>query len=224
LFYPGKINTFGRQMNIFTDNIIVKGGWIMVPIILGSIIALGLAIERGVFFWRIKLDIESFVDDIFFLIDRGEIARAIERCSKIHHPMAAVFKSGLEKIDSDILDIDRTMEREGGRQVAILEKNLIYLMAIIGVEPMLGFLGTIVGLIQAFMAWEKLSTSVTVDQLAAGIYQAMITTAGGLIVAIPFYLIYNYFTNKIGSITNDLNYYGEKMVSMINRKKKTSEN
>ncbi len=211
-------------MNFLTDNIIFKGGWVMVPIILGSIIALALSIERGVFFWRIKLDIETFVDEIFFLIDKGEIARAIERCSKVHHPMAAVFKSGLEKINDDILDVDRAMEHEGSRQVAILEKNFIYLMVIIGVEPMLGFLGTILGLIQAFMAWEQFSSTVTVDQLAAGIYKAMITTAGGLLVAIPFYIVYNYFSNKVSSIAQDLNYHGDKMVTLINRKRKVNEN
>jgi biopolymer transport protein ExbB len=210
-------------MNIFVDNIIVKGGWVMVPIIIGSIVALGIAIERGVFFWKIKLDIEGFVDEMFFLIEKGETQRALERCQKVNHPMAAVFQSGLLKMDDDILDIERAMEREGGRQISILEKNLIFLIAIIGVEPMLGFLGTIIGLIRAFMAWEQFSATVTVDQLAAGIYQAMITTAGGLIVAIPFYLIYNFFTNRINSITHELNYNGDKMISIINRKKKISK-
>ncbi len=75
-------------MNILVDNIIVKGGWVMAPIILGSIIALALSIERGVFFWRIKLDIEGFVDEIFFLIEKGEITRAVERCGKIKRKTA----------------------------------------------------------------------------------------------------------------------------------------
>jgi len=207
-------------MNIFADNIIVKGGWVMVPIILGSIVALGIVIERGVFFWKIKRDIEGFIDEIFFLIEKGETERALERCEKVNHPMAAVLRSGLLKIDDDIPDIERTMEMEGDRQVSILEKNFIYLMAIIGVEPMLGFLGTILGLIQAFMTWEKFSATITVDQLAAGIYQAMITTAGGLLVAIPFYLIYNFFANRVNSITQEMNYFGDKMLIILNKKKR----
>jgi biopolymer transport protein ExbB len=207
-------------MNILVDNIIVKGGWVMAPIIIGSIIALGIAIERGVFFWRIKLDIESFVDEIFYLIEKREFSRAIERCGKVNHPISFVFQTGLEHINDDILDVEHTMEREGTRQITMLEKNFIYLMVIVGVEPLLGFLGTIIGLIQAFMAWEKYSTTVTVDQLAAGIYQAMITTAGGLIVAIPFYLVYNYFTHRVENITKDLNYYGDKMVRILNKQKK----
>jgi biopolymer transport protein ExbB len=209
-------------MDIFADNIIVKGGWVMVPIILGSIAALGISIERGVFFWKLKVDIEGFIDEIFFLAEKGEIQRAIERCEKVNHPMAAVFRSALIKTDNDIFDIDRAMEHEGTKQINILEKNLVFLMAIIGVEPMLGFLGTILGLIQAFMAWEKFSSTITVDQLAAGIYQAMITTAGGLLVAIPFYLVYNYFTNKVNSLTQDINYFGNKLLDVLNARKKGS--
>lgn len=194
----------------------------MVPIILGSIAALGISIERGVFFWKMKIDMDGFIDEIFFLVEKGETQRALERCEKVNHPMASVFRSGLLKINEDIPDIDRAMEHEGGKQVNILEKNLVYLMAIIGVEPMLGFLGTILGLIQAFMTWEKFSATITVDQLAAGIYQAMITTAGGLSVAIPFFLVYHYFTNRINSITLDINYFGNKLLTILNRKKKSN--
>ena len=195
----------------------------MLPIVLGSIIALGITIERAIFLWKMKLDIESFSDEMFFLIEKGETQRAIERCEKTNHPMAAVFRAGLLKINDDILDIDRSMEHEGGKQLSLLEKNLNYLMAIVGVEPMLGFLGTIIGLIQAFMAWEQFSATVTVDQLAAGIYRAMITTAAGLSIAIPFFLMYHFFANRVNAITHDLNYYGDKMVSLINRKKNISK-
>ena len=191
----------------------------MVPIIIGSIVALGITIERAIFFWKIKLNTETFADEMLFLVEKGETQRALERCEKTNHPMSAVFRTGLLKMDNDILDIDRAMEQEGGRQVSLLEKNMNYLMAIVGVEPMLGFLGTIIGLIRAFMAWEKYSATVTVDQLAAGIYQAMITTAAGLVIAIPFFLVYHYFTNRVNAVTQDLNYYGDKMVSLINRTK-----
>ncbi|MFH0977356.1 MAG: MotA/TolQ/ExbB proton channel family protein [Spirochaetota bacterium] len=206
-------------MNILFDNIIVKGGWLMVPIILGSILALCITIERGIFFWRNKLNVKEFTDDIFFLVEKGEIERAIEQCKRVSHPIGAVFSTGLEQIENEITEVERAMEREGSRQVGILEKNFNYLLSIVGLEPMLGFLGTIIGLIQAFMAWEKFSTTVTVDRLAAGIYQAMITTAAGLIVAIPFYIVYNLLTHKVNLITHDLNYYGDKMISIFNKRK-----
>jgi biopolymer transport protein ExbB len=206
-------------MNILSDNIIFKGGWVMIPIITGSIIALGLSIERFVFFSRIRTNVDEFAKEIFFLLSRGEISHALDKCRSSIHPVAAVFSAGIENADEDLMTIERSMEREGNRQISIIEKNFFYIMVIVGVEPMLGFLGTIWGLIQAFMTWEKFSASVTVDQLAAGIYQAMITTAGGLIVAIPFYIIYHYLTNKANKMASDLNYYGDKVVILLNAKK-----
>ena len=92
----------------------------------------------------------------------------------------------------------------------------------VGVEPLLGFLGTILGLIQAFMAWEKFSTSVTVSQLAGGIYQAMITTAAGLLVAIPFYLCYNYFVSRIKYVANELTNHSVQLVELITEMKEGS--
>jgi biopolymer transport protein ExbB/TolQ len=88
-------------------------------------------------------------------------------------------------------------------------------MVIVAVEPMMGFLGTIIGLIQAFMVWEMAGASVTVERLAAGIYQAMITTAGGLIVAIPYYIIYNLYMGRINAAARDMNHYGEELLSIM---------
>ncbi len=209
-------------MNFFTDNIIVKGGWVMVPIILGSIVAVALVIERGMVFRKIRLDVQKFIDEIFFLAGKNEMVRAMEICSGTAHPIGPVLKAGLMHMDEDMDEIERVMEREGNRQIALLEKNLGFLMVVVGVEPMLGFLGTIIGLIRAFMAWEKAAATVTVDQLAAGIYQAMITTAGGLIVAIPFYIIYNYFTSRVNTITRELNHNGDELLSVLNKSKRAA--
>jgi biopolymer transport protein ExbB len=111
------------------------------------------------------------------------------------------------------------MEREGDEQVQYLEQYLGALIIIIGVEPMLGFLGTIIGLIQAFMAWEQLGSNITVSALASGIYQAMITTAGGLIVAIPYYVIYHLIVGKIKSHAQEMTYYGNELIDILVRAK-----
>jgi biopolymer transport protein ExbB len=111
------------------------------------------------------------------------------------------------------------MEREGDEQVQYLEQYLGALIIIIGVEPMLGFLGTIIGLIRAFMAWEQLGSNITVGALAAGIYQAMITTAGGLIVAIPYYVIYHLIVGKIKSHAQEMTYYGNELIDILVRAK-----
>jgi biopolymer transport protein ExbB len=210
-------------MNFLTDNIIVKGGIVMVPIILGSIIALTIAIERGVKFWRIKLDIEKFSERIFDLLKRGELNYALEICKDTAHPVGKIFAAGIKNKDLKREEIERLMEREGNLEIAALEKNMNYLMITVGVEPMLGFLGTIIGLIRAFMVWEQYSTSITVDKLAAGIYQAMITTAGGLIVAIPSYIIYHIYLNYINSTAGQLNDYGETLLQHIADSKKLTD-
>ncbi len=202
------------------ESLIVKGGWMMVPIILGSVVALAMVLERIYFFWTIRIDAKKFADKIFSLIQIGEIKKASEICDKTNHPLARVFQSGLEHAEEDVGEIERVMQREGGRQIIQVEKNLNLLVVVIGVEPLLGFLGTIMGLIQAFMSWERFSTSVTVSALAAGIYEAMITTAAGLLIAIPYYVIYNIFLNKVNVIAQDLNHYGDELLSVLNKTKK----
>ena len=139
----------------------------------------------------------------------------MELCAKTRHPLGPVFRAGLERAEEDLSEIERVMEREGNRQVQQAERNLNFLLVVIGVEPLLGFLGTILGLIEAFMAWERYSTSVTVSQLAGGIYQAMITTAAGLTIAIPYFVIYHLFLGKVNGITQDLNHYGDALVSAL---------
>ena len=190
----------------------------MVPIILGSIVALALTIERGVALWRVRLDIRKFTDDILSLLKNDDLKQAQAVCRMIQHPIGRVFQTGLEHWGEEPAEVERMMEHAGSGLVAGLEKNMSIFMIIIGVEPLMGFLGTILGLIQAFMAWEIAATTVTVEQLAAGIYQAMITTGGGLSVAIPFYIIYGLYTNRINTVARDLNHYGEDFLKIMKDK------
>ena len=111
------------------------------------------------------------------------------------------------------------MEREGDEQVQYLERYLGVLIIIIGVEPMMGFLGTIIGLINAFMAWEHMGSNITVNVLAAGIYQAMIPTAAGLSIAIPAYIIYHLIVGKIKNHAQEMTYYGNELIDILARVK-----
>lgn len=202
-------------------SLIYKGGFIMIPIIIGSIVALAIVINRINYFMSIKMDEDGFIDKIHSLVRGGETGRAIDVCNGIKHPLAAVFRSGLQNIHRDRVGIERAMERTGNAEIVQAEKYMLLLVIIIGVEPMLGFLGTIIGLINSFMAWEKFAASVTVDFLAAGIYQAMITTAGGLIVAIPYYIIYHVMTGRINSMARNLNHQAEELLDLIQEKGKS---
>jgi len=200
--------------------IIAQGGWVMAPIILGSVIALTLVLERLWYFLSIRSDLKRFSEEVLSMLRAGQIQEAFESCQKTRHPLARVFEAGLEHADEEGAEMERVMEREGSRQVAHAEKNLNYLVVVVGIEPLLGFLGTILGLIQAFMAWEKHSTSVTVSTLAAGIYQAMITTAAGLLVAIPYFILYHIFLNKANNMAREINHYGDELLSVVRKLKK----
>lgn len=195
---------------------IIKGGPIMLPIILGSIAGLAIVIERFWVFRGMRLNTFDFIQVIFRNIKEGKVKEALSVCDKfIHHPLGVIFKIGIERRNLPLERLEKVLEQAGNNQVQKLEKYLGALVTIVGIEPLLGFLGTITGLIRAFMSWERAGANVTVSLLAAGIYEAMITTAAGLIVAIPLYLCYNYFISRIKSVSNDLSNYCIQLLEII---------
>jgi biopolymer transport protein ExbB len=198
-------------------SLIIKGGPIMIPIILGSVIALAIILERFWTLWRIRLNIPQFAQEIFLYMERKQFQKAMDRCAKVRHPVADVFKLGIVNRDLRREEVEAMMEREGDEQIQYLERYLGALVIIIGVEPMMGFLGTIVGLIQAFMTWEQMGTNITVNALAAGIYQAMITTAAGLIVAIPGFILYHLIMGKIKSHAQEMTYYANELLDLLSQ-------
>jgi len=197
-------------------NFIIKGGPVMAPIIFCSIFGLAIIVEKFYFFWRLKIDSSEFVQEIFRDLKADQPQKALLSCEKnINYPLAVIFKIGIERRGLPMERLEKIMEQAGNNQIQQLEKMLGALASIIGIAPLLGFLGTITGLIRAFMTWEQAGANITVNALALGIYQAMITTAAGLIVAIPFYLCYNYFISKIKYISVDLNNYGIQLLEII---------
>jgi len=185
--------------------IIVKGGPVMIPIILGSIIGLAIIIEKLWTLFSIRMDGAKFTEDVLAKIRSGRYDEALHQCSKnSKYPLAATLKAGMEKINLPIHEIERVLERTGNTQVKNLEKYIGGLISIIGIEPLLGFLGTITGLIRAFMAWERAGSNITVSALASGIYEAMITTAAGLIIAVPYYLVCNFIISRIKYVSYEL--------------------
>ena len=195
----------------------------MIPIIIGSIFGLTIVLDRLWVFRRIStVNSYEFVQQIFREIKSKKISAALELCDKnIIHPIAAVFKVGLERRSLPRERLEKILEQDGNNQMEKLEKFLGALASVISIEPLLGFLGTIVGLIQAFMSWEKAGANVTFNALAGGIYQAMSTTAAGLIIAIPLYLFYNYFINRIKHISNSLNNHVIQLVELLSETKES---
>lgn len=201
-----------------------KAGPVIIPILLGSVLGVAIIFERIWFFRsRTKLDNHSFSERIFYYTRRGDIQSAVSFCNEqIKYPLATIFRTGLERWVLGTQDIEKAMEREGNNQALELERYLGALATIAAIEPLLGFLGTITGLIRAFMSWEQAGANITVSVLASGIYEAMITTAAGLIVAIPVFIVYNYFVARIRVITQVWTDYSLKLSEVIAGAKKES--
>lgn len=195
---------------------ITKGGPVMIPIILGSVVGLAIIIDKLWMLFRLRMDTEKFTDSVLSKVRAGRFDEAMALCaSKAQYPIAATLKAGLEKMGMASHEVEKVLERVGNSQVQGLEKHIGGLISIIGIEPLLGFLGTITGLIRAFMTWEKAGANITVSQLASGIYEAMITTAAGLIIAVPFYLVCNFVISRIKYISYELSDSSMRLVEAL---------
>lgn len=195
---------------------IIKGGPVMIPIICGSILGLAIIIYKLWQLSAVRMDAGKFTDNIIAKVRAGRFDDAAKVCSdNIRYPLAVTLKAGIEKRDLPSHEIEKALERVGNTQVNRLERHIGGLISIIGIEPLLGFLGTITGLIKAFLSWEKAGSGVTVSQLAAGIYEAMITTATGLAIAVPFYLICNFIISRIKYISYELSDSSMQLVEAI---------
>ena len=182
--------------------IVAKGGPVMIPILVGSVIGFTIAFERTIALLKLTDDDgRQCLARVLQHLRQGQLEQAFKATQGVDHPIAPVLRRGLEQWGFPAAVAERSMEQAAQQQVRLLERWLGGLASVITVEPMLGFLGTITGLIRAFMAWEVAGARVTVSQLAGGIYEAMITTAAGLIIAIPLYLAYNYFIYRIKQFT-----------------------
>ena len=181
-----------------------KGGWIMIPLLLLSIIALYLIGERWWTVRKASKEDPQFMNNIHEYILDGKMAAAQHLCQSQESPAAHMLLKGLERTGKPLEDIQTAIENVGNMEVARLEKGLPMLATIAGGAPMLGFLGTVIGMIQAFYNMSQAGNNVDITLLSGGIYTAMVTTVAGLIVGIIAYFGYNYLSARIGSIMNGL--------------------
>ncbi|MBP9998985.1 MAG: MotA/TolQ/ExbB proton channel family protein [Bacteroidales bacterium] len=177
-----------------------KGGWLMVVLVLLSIVAIYLFGKK---WWMIrqagKLD-KDFMMDIRDYVHDGKVKSAVKLCTMYDTPVARMTEAGLQRIGKPLGDIQTAVENVGNLEVARLEKGLPYLATIAGGAPMIGFLGTVIGMVQAFFNMSKAGNNIDITLLSSGIYTAMITTVGGLIVGILAYFGYNFLSAKISEL------------------------
>jgi biopolymer transport protein ExbB len=178
----------------------IKGGWVMIPIVLLSVIAIYIFGER---WWAIrkasKID-SNFMKNIHDYLHDGKIKAALNLCQSQETPIARLIEKGIERIGRPLNDIQTAVENMGNVEVARLEKGLPFLATIAGGAPMLGFLGTVIGMIQAFYNMSQAGNNIDITLLSGGIYTAMVTTVAGLVVGILAYFGYNYLVSRIDDI------------------------
>ncbi len=177
------------------------GGWIMIVLAVLLALAVYLFIERLVVINAAKKEDKSFMDRIKDYIHEGKIDSALNLCRKTDTPSARMVEKGISRIGRPMNDVQVAIENVGNLEVANLEKNLVILATISAGAPMLGFLGTVIGMVQTFYNMAGSASGVIeLSALSEGMYQAMVTTIGGLIVGILVIFAYNYLVSRIDSV------------------------
>jgi len=145
----------------------------------------------------------------------GDINGAKLLCAQTNSPVSRMLQKGISRIGNPLKDIEAAIENVGKIEVSYLEKNLSALATVAGAAPMLGFLGTVTGMIQAFIAIAQAEGSVSPKLLSSGIYEAMVTTATGLIIGLPAYVGYNYLVSKIDKIVHTMEYSAIEFMDLL---------
>ena len=189
-----------QEMKLSLIDLASKGGWLMIVLLLLSILAIYIFGNKWWLIYRAGQIDKNFMNEIRDLIHDGKIKSAIDLCQQYDSPIARLVEKGIERIGRPLQDIQTAVENMGNVEVARLEKNLPMLATIAGGAPMIGFLGTVTGMIQAFFKMATAGNNIDITLLSGGIYEAMVTTVGGLFVGIIAYFGYNYLTSQISNL------------------------
>lgn len=195
--------------------LLLKGGFMMVPLILLSIIAVYIFIERVLTIKKASNTPNHFTDKIRKLVGEGDIGGAKMLCAQTDTPIARMIEKGISRIGSPLKNIEVAIENVGKIEIFRLERRLSTLATISGAAPMLGFLGTVIGMIRAFIAIAQEEGSVSPKLLSSGIYEAMITTAAGLFVGILAYLGYNYLVSQVSKVIHNMEYNSIDFIDLL---------
>ena len=185
----------------------LRGGIVMWPILLCSVLACVVIIEKFIVLQRAKVDPGQLMLKIRSALSRNDLVGAVNACTQVKAPIANILKKGILKYEGGHAAVKEAIEGAGKEEVFHLEKRLGLLANLAGLAPMLGFLGTVTGMIAAFRTIEQMGGNVNPSNLAGGIWEAMLTTAAGLIVGIPALGFYNYF---VGSVNKFVFYIEQK--------------
>ncbi|GAA4834087.1 MotA/TolQ/ExbB proton channel family protein [Algivirga pacifica] len=193
--------------------ILAKGGVTMIVLAVLFVVNIYIFFNRVVVISKAKKEPRALLDNVLNAVKSGDLETAKSYCRKDPTPMAKMLKAGLDRITSPLKNIEVAIENVGKIELYYLEKNVSILGMISGAAPMIGFFGTVIGMINAFMSMDK--GNVDTSDLAGGIYEAMVTTAGGLFVGIIAYISYNYIVRQIEEVVHNMEVASIEFVDML---------
>ena len=194
----------------------LKGGWVMVPIVILSLIAVYIFFER---YYTIKKASEvdtNFMNRIRDYIHEGKVDNALTLCQSYTNPVSRMIEKGIQRIGRPLADINSAIENVGKLEIYKLEKGLPTLAVVAGGAPMIGFLGTVMGMIRAFYDMSMAGNNIDVTLLSRGIYTALVTTVAGLIVGIIAYFAYNVLVARVEKVVNKLEANSTEFIDLLN--------
>jgi len=199
-----------------------KGGPIMWVILLCSVVAFAVVIDRFLQLRKARIDTDKFMEGVSNLLKRNRIVEAIDVCNQTHGPISQVVKAGILKHDRSKPEMREAIEDAAVGEIPVLEKNLSILATVAHIAPLLGLLGTVTGMVRAFQIIEQKATAlqpVNPKDLAGGIWESLLTTVFGLCVAIPTYVAYNYFVSKVNGFILEMEKSTTDLVNLLSSRR-----
>ncbi|MDR8394220.1 MotA/TolQ/ExbB proton channel family protein [Aliifodinibius sp. S!AR15-10] len=204
-----------QQESMSILDLLVEGGVLMIPLFLLSLLAVYVIAERWRSLNNSRMEVDKFLRTIESMLKDGDRQRALTYCDGIDKPLPRILKAGIRRLGRPIRDIEDVIRNAGKKEIYHLEKRMNWLATIAGVAPLIGFTGTVTGMIEAFMDIQALQGNVNPSVLAGGIWEALITTATGLIVGIIAYGFYNFLLGKINRMIHELENASADFIEML---------
>ncbi|TSA34281.1 MAG: MotA/TolQ/ExbB proton channel family protein [Porphyromonadaceae bacterium] len=217
-FQANAANTVAKSVNTSLSvwDLTLKGGWVMIPIFLLSILAVYIFVERYFAIRKASIEDQSFMNRVREFIHDRKIEAAIRLSQSTNTPVSRMIEVGISRIGRPMADVNAAIENVGRLEIYKLERGLASLGAAAGAAPMLGFLGTVLGMIRAFYDMSMAGSTIDIGILSNGIYTAMVTTAAGLLVGIPAYFFYNILVSKIETVVFVLETRSSEFMDLLN--------
>ena len=208
--------TVPTEAEINVIDLAFKGGWIMVVLLLLSLMAGYIFIQRLLVIRRAGKEDQNFMNRIKDYIHEGKVDSALNLCRSTNTPSARMIEKGITRLGRPMNDVLVAIENVGNLEIAKLEKGFPLIATTAAGAPMLGFLGTVTGMVRAFFDMANAGTNVDVSLLSGGIYEALVTTVGGLVVGIITLFAYNYLVSQVDNVVNKMEARTMEFMDLLN--------